>query len=274
VYGPGKVVEFQRAKNLYCVELAFGGKGFLRPSAVLCSVLPVEKSEYTDQLRAEDRSRLMRPGDQLAIGTQSLFLFLRLHQLLVRRLSIAYKLAYSVGTDPAMVSMVEQMPHGSPETVGKTRYEAFLALVYSLFDGGMHGSDGGKYEDRIRSLLGNGAYELATLDKLISSIWKNLQSLAQDETMWNLVQLYRRHKDTGMFQPESFRQEAAYLSDHEPMYAFQHCPIPGKDEAVLHIEYLGIISEDGDDDDDMEEETAESSEPEPPAPKRPKRSAS
>jgi paired amphipathic helix protein Sin3a len=274
VYGPGKIIEFDSANSLYSVELDFGGKGSLRPSAVLCSVFPVEKSEYTDQLRAEDRSRLMRPADQLAIGTQSLFLFLRLHQLLVRRLSIAYNLAHSVGTDPTMVSMVEQMPDGNPETVGKSRYEAFIALVYSLLDGGMNGSEGGKYEDRIRSLLGNGAYELATIDKLISSIWKNLQSLAQDETMWNLVQLYRRHKDTGTFQPESFRQEAAYLSDHEAMYAFQLCPIPDKDEAVLHIEYLGIIAEDDDEDDDMEEETAESSEPEPPAPKRPKRSAS
>lgn len=271
LYGPGTIVDFRRADNLYCVQLVFG-KSFLRPSAVLCSILPVEKSEYTEQLRAEDRSRLMRPADQLAIGTQGLFLFLRLHQILVRRLSIAYRLAHSVGTDPTMATMVEQMPNSNPKTVGSCRYEAFLALVYALLDGGVGGPEGGKYEDRIRSLLGHGAYELATLDKLISNIWKNLQSLAQDEVMWNLVQLYRRHREAGTFQPESFRQEAAYLSDHEPMYAFQQCPIPGKDESVLHIEYLGVIAEDDDDDEDMldDDEGNQASEGEP-APKRPKR---
>ena len=272
MYGPAKIIDFRSDDNLYSVELEFGGRGFLRPSMVLCSVLPVEKSDYTDQLRAEDRSRLTRPGDQLAIGPQALFVFLRLHHILIRRLSIAYRLAHSVGTDPTMVTLVEQLPGENPKTVGRSRYETFIALVYSLLDGGISGAEGGKYEDRIRSLLGNGAYELATIDKLISHIWKNLQALAQDETMWNLVQLYRRHKEAGSFQPESFRQEAAFLSDREPMYAFQHCPIPGKDEAVLHVEYLGVISEDGEDDEmDEEEEAADTSEAEP-APKRTKRS--
>ena len=106
----------------------------------------------------------------------------------------------------------------------------------------------------------------------LAHIWKNLHAIAQDETMWNLIQVYRRHVDAGTFQPEAFRQEAAYLSDHEPMYAFQQCPIPGKDESVLHIEYLGVIAEDDDDDEDMldDDEGNQASEGEP-APKRPKR---
>jgi hypothetical protein len=81
------------------------------------------------------------------------------------------------------------------------------------------------------------------MDKLISHIWKNLQTLSQDETMWNLVQLFRRHMDAGTFQPEAFRQEAAYLSDGEQMYAFQYCPVQGKDDAVLYAEYLGVIDD-------------------------------
>jgi hypothetical protein len=257
LYGNGTILEYKRAENMYSVKLEFGAVGYLRPSTVLCSILPAEKSEYTEQLRSEDRSRLVRPGDQLAFGTQGLFLFMRLHQILVRRLNIAYKLAHSVGTDPTLGTLVEQMPHSNPKTVGRHRYEAFLALVYALLDGGVGGSEGGKYEDRVRSLLGHGAYELATLDKLISHMWKNLQSLAQDETMWNLVQLYRRHKDSGTFQPEAFRQEAAFLSDHEPMHAFQMCPVPGKDDSVLHIEFLGVISEADDEDEEMGEAAGE-----------------
>ena len=136
------------------------------------------------------------------------------------------------------------MPNATHGVTGRRRYEAYLSLVYALLDGGVGGaSDGGKYEDRVRSLLGHGAYELATMDKLISHIWKNLQALAGDETMWNLVQLYRRHLEAGTFQPEAFRQEAAYLSEGEPMYAFQHCPVHEKDESVLYMEFVGVMDD-------------------------------
>jgi hypothetical protein len=115
-------------------------------------------------------------------------------------------------------------------------------------DGGIVGAtEGGKYEDRVRSLLGHGAYELATMDKLITHIWKDVQTMANDENMLNLVQLYRRHLLAGSFQPEAFRQEAAYISEGEPLFAFQHCPTPDSDESVLHIEYVGVM-DDGDED--------------------------
>ena len=120
-------------------------------------------------------------------------------------------------------------------------------------------AEGGKYEDRVRNLLGHGGYELATMDKLISHILKNLQSMGNDDTMWNLVQLFRRHLDAGNFKPDSFRQEAAFLSDGEAMYAFQLCPVHknGGDRSVLHIEYLGVISESEDDEGNIVEPTVE-----------------
>ena len=61
-----------------------------------------------------------------------------------------------------------------------------------------------------------------------------------------MVQLYRRHMLAGSFQPEAFRQEAAYLSDGEQMYAFQQCRIPNSDESVLYMEYLGEMDDDDD----------------------------
>jgi paired amphipathic helix protein Sin3a len=250
IYGEGKIIEFRREDHIYAVKLPFG-TGYLRPATVLCSMLPVEKSAYTRQLRAEDRTKLARPNDQLAFGTQSLYLFFRLHQILVDRLNTAKRLAYSVGEDRSLQTMVSQMPDANPKAVGRQRYEAYLSLVYSLLDGGA-GLEGGRYEDLVRSLLGHGAYELATMDKLISHIWKDIQAMANDETMWNLVQLYRRHLLAGSFQPEAFRQEAAYLSDGEQMYAFQHCPVPSTDESVLHMEYLGVM--DDDDDEPMEDD--------------------
>ena len=257
VYGPGQITEFRRAETLYVVKLAFGSTGYLQPDSVLCSLLPVEKSAHTRELRSNDPTKLARSSDQLVFGTQSLYLFFRLHQILVQRLNTAKKLAYSVGSEPSLRTMVEHMEDPNPMTEGRKRYEAYLSLVYALLDGGVGGAaEGGKYEDRVRSLLGHGGYELATMDKLIAHIWKNLQSMAQDETMWSLVQLYRRHLHEGSFLPEAMKQEAAYLAEGESLFAFQYCPIQGSDKAVLHTEYLGVLDEDS-----MEEEEIEQPEP-------------
>jgi paired amphipathic helix protein Sin3a len=268
LYGEGKVIEFRRSDHVYVVDLGFGARGYLRPATVLCSMVPVEKSAFTEDLRSKDVSKLTRPDDHLVIGTQNLYLFFRLHQILIRRLNIAKRLAYSVGEDPSLQTLVEQMPDTNPNAVGRRRYEAYLTLVYSLLDGGGGGAaEGGKYEDRVRGLLGHGAYELATMDKLISHIWKNIQALAGEETTWSLIQLYRRQLADGGFKPESFRQEAIYHSDGEPMYAFQYCPVQGKDTAVLHFEYLGVMenSEGADEVMDDEDEGEPDEIPEPKA---------
>jgi paired amphipathic helix protein Sin3a len=257
IYGPGKVLECRRSDDAYVVQLPFG-KAYLRPASILCTVFNAEKSAYTSQLRAEDRSKLERTDDMLAIGPQSLYLFFRLHQILVRRLGIAKELAFSIKDDVSLTTLVEQMPGDDGAALGRRRYDAYLSLVYALIDGGASisgggAAEGGKYEDRVRCLLGHGAYELATMDKLISHILKNLQSMGNDDTMWNMIQLFRRHLDSpGSFKPDAFRQEASYLSEGEIMYAFQQCPVHSKDgdgnKSVLHFEYLGVIAESEDDD--------------------------
>lgn len=266
VLGEGRVEEFRRDDNVYVVALPFG-KAYLRPNAVLCTVLTTEKSAYTSQLREQDPTTLERGDDMMVIGTQSLYLFFRLFQILVRRLNIAKRLAYSVPTDQALSTLVEQMS----EDCGRRRYEAYLSLVYALIDGGLNhmgpgsGSiEGGKYEDRARCLLGHGAYELATMDKLISHILKNMQAMCNDETMQNLVKLFRRHLDEGSFKPDAYRQEAAYLSDREPMYGFQICNVPETDNKVLHMDYMGVLADSEDESMDMEESEPNSE----PAPKR------
>lgn len=156
------------------------------------------------------------------------------------------------------------------------RYQSFLSLLYSLVEGSSGGgssshntshstshhsghnnstpvttiynfhssshSDGytGRYEDRLRSLLGHGAYELATMDKLISHLLKNLQNMGTDETLFNLIQLHRRHRDKKSWKPNALRQEANQLSDGEHLFAFQYCQVPEKDSSVLYVEYLGF----------------------------------
>ena len=87
--------------------------------------------------------------------------------------------------------------------------------------------------------------------------------MANDDTLWNLIQLFRRHLASGGFKPEAFRQEAGVLSEDEPMYAFQMCPM--EDKAVLHMELLGVMNEG--DDDEVAENVVEPA----PQPKRQKR---
>ena len=275
VYGEGRIVEFRRSDKKYVVDMPFGAKAFLRPNAVLCTILSAPKDPYTNQLRGDDTTTLARKDDVLAIGTQSLYLFFRLHHILIRRLNIAKRTAYEVTKDKSLQTLIEQMQTLPGEDVGRKRYDAYLSLVYALLDGGgghqSHhiAAEGAKYEDRVRSLLGHGAYELATMDKLLSHLLKNLQNMANDETMNNLVQLFRRHNDQGSFKPEAFRQEAAHYSDGENMFAFQRCQMHAEDKVALYVEFLGVIDGGGERNDDVDEipdlMTAE------PVPKRSKR---
>lgn len=261
LFGEGRILKFRRSDKCYQVDLPFG-IGYLRPNTVLCSVERVEPSPYTTQLREQDETRLERKDDFLIFGTQSLYLFFRLHQILIRRLNIAKKMAYKVVKDASLATLVEQLKAEPNEDIGRKRYEAYLSLVYALMDGG-HSDAGGKYEDRVRCLLGHGSYELATMDKLLSHILKNLQSIAHDDAMLNLIALFRRHHENG-FRPEAFKQEAAYLSEGDNMFSFQLCSVPSSDDKVMYMEFLGVIYED-------DEQSQAVIEPEPePLSKRPR----
>ena len=248
IYGEGTIVCFRRVERLYVVNLVFGATAYLNPNAVICTLLPVERSSLTRQLRSSD-SESLKGSDRLAIGTQSLYLFLRLHQILVNRLNVAKDLAYKVSSDKTLRSHIEQLSSDSDRDAGRKRYDAFLGLVYALVEGGYSSSsqyanaaEGGKYEDRVRCLLGGGAYQLATMDKLVSHILKNMQNMASDETMQGMIEVYRRHVEGGTFKPTAFRQEAAYISEGENMYAFHHSKINGFDRSIVHFEFLGCIS--------------------------------
>ena len=141
--------------------------------------------------------------------------------------------------------------------IGQKRYDAYLSLVYGLLEGGLNSSfqggsanaaEGGKYEDRVRCLLGHGSYELATMDKLVSHILKHLQNMANDESMQGMIQIFKKHLDSRCFKPLGFRQEAAMVSEGENIFAFQYCQIPKMDKTIMHVEFLGSIINDEDDD--------------------------
>jgi len=252
IYGEGAIVKYRRLDNIYVISLPFGATAYLRQNAVLCTILCNTKSSLTQQLTSEDKETLDRNDDMLIIGPQSLYLFFRLHQILIRRLNIARKLAYSVNDDRALRTLLEQLSSKGSTDVGSRRYDAYISLVYGLVEGNFSSSsqnssvnaaEGGKYEDRVRCLLGHGAYELATMDKLVSHILKNLQNLANLDTMQNMIQVFQRHREMGEFKPVAFRQEASIFSEGENMFAFQYCKVPKSDKTIMHMEFLGCIAE-------------------------------
>jgi len=251
IYGEGAIVKYRRLDKVYIISLPFGAIAYLRANAVLCTILCDTKSSLTQQLTSDDKETLGQKDDMLIIGPQSLYLFFRLHQVLIRRLNIAHKLAHSVNDDKTLSTLLEQMSSKGSSDVGSQRYEAYISLVYGLVEGNFSSSshnssnnvaEGGKYEDRVRCLLGHGAYELATMDKLVSHLLKNLQNMANLDTIQNMIQVFQRHKEMGVFKPLAFRQEASIFSEGENMFAFQYCKIPKSDNTVMHMEFLGRIA--------------------------------
>ena len=182
--GEGTIVQYLEEDGVYEISFPSSSTSFVKPDAVYASMEPVELSALTDKLRENDKEELERSDDHLLIGPQSVYLFFRLHQILIRRLNIAKELAYSVSHDTALGRHIEKITYDNDPDEGAKRYEAFLGLVYSLIDSGIGSetSDCGKFEDRVKSLLGNNAYELTTMDKLISHVLKHLQNCANDET--------------------------------------------------------------------------------------------
>ncbi len=194
--GEGKIIRYIKEDSAYEVFILAKSDNartaHLHVDSIYGSIFPVEPSLLTDQLRANDQEEPERSDDQLIIGTQCLYLFFRLHQILIRRLTIAKKLALDVSTDPALGRHIEKLTFEGDPDEGKKRYEAFLGLVYSLIDAGIASSEvseGGKYEDRVRHLLGNNAFELTTMDKLIAHLLKHLQNMANDDMLHNMIEV-------------------------------------------------------------------------------------
>ena len=198
--GEGKIIQYIKEDGVYEVSILAqsdsANTAYLQVDAIYGSICPVEPSLLTEQLRANDNEEPERSDDQFIIGTQCLYLFFRLHQILIRRLTIAKKLATDVSNDPALGRHIEKFTFEGDPDEGKKRYEAFLGLVYALIDAGTgssEASEGGKYEDHVRHLLGNNAYELTTMDKLIAHVLKHLQNMANDDMLQNMTEVSVRY---------------------------------------------------------------------------------
>ncbi|KAI4366653.1 hypothetical protein MLD38_022501 [Melastoma candidum] len=128
-------------------------------------------------------------GSRLLYANDDLFLLFRLHQILYERILSAK--TYSLGNDMKQRTSNEMKQRTSNDTCSLDPYSRFISALYNLLDGSL---DNTKFEDECRDIIGNHAYVLFTLDKLIFKLVKQLQAVVSEDIDNKLLQLYEYEK--------------------------------------------------------------------------------
>lgn len=180
-------------------------------------------------------STLIRDPHKLFFGTQMCYIFLRLHHALYARLRTAKVLAHEMqqskrasaagGIGEDLMSE-EIFANGSSNATpssprasslpgtgaamgsgalggglsGSNLYSHFLGQVYALVEGSMEQN---RFEDFCRTTLGNKAYVLYTLDKIVGQLVKHLQAMANDENVNKLIGLFVYHHNQPRYSKSS-----------------------------------------------------------------------
>jgi paired amphipathic helix protein Sin3a len=131
---------------------------------------------------------------RLFYGNSNFYIFFRLYQILYERLAKAKEMAKSVpqenGDRPSVQVLLGKT---KPDKEGnKDLYQVFLKNLRSLLSGEL---DQPRFEDDIREMFGISSYPLFTLDKLVSQLSKQLQTLLTDDTCAKLLNLYAHHEE-------------------------------------------------------------------------------
>jgi histone deacetylase complex regulatory component SIN3 len=171
------------------------------------------------------------------------YIFLRLHQTVYARLRIARMLALDLqqqqlatgcSTGPANTSSVPTndapssfASSASNASVNSTTLGSNNRSLYGHFLGGLQGlvegsMDNTRFEDFVRNLLGNRAYPLYTLDKLISQLVKHLVAMANDDNVNKLVGLFVYHSfHRDAVDPTLYRSHVAQILSHTSEEVFR-----------------------------------------------------
>lgn len=124
--------------------------------------------------------RHTRPS-RLFFGNKPYYVFFRLHQFLYERMSTAKSLTGKKhGRSSGKSKSLPITPEG--------RYKNFKQMMYQLLDGEM---DSSRFEDECRILLGASSYVLFTIDKLVSQVVQQVQSILQNPICMQLLSLYQ-----------------------------------------------------------------------------------
>jgi len=155
-------------------------------------------------------------GPAVFYAHDALYSFFRLHQHLFERVTIAHQEAANMQAKKE----AEAKANGSPPPAEGEVLGTFFTMLYKLLEGNLESS---RYEDECRALLGNNAYMLFTLDKLLLKLMKQLQALQNDDLSMKLRALYAYEKSRGTaFRDDVYHANACVLLHEETCYRIEY----------------------------------------------------
>ncbi|KAL8171572.1 hypothetical protein V2J09_023376 [Rumex salicifolius] len=172
-----------------------------------------------------------RKDSRIFYGNDDFYVLFRLHQILYERILTAKRSSKSS----------EAKWKNSKHSNSSDPYARFLSALFNLLDGS---SDNAKFEDDCRAIIGNQAYVLFTLDKLIYKLVKQLQSIIADEIDNKLLQLfeYEKSRKPGEFVDSVYHDNACVLLHDENLYRIECSSTPVR----LSIQLMDSVYEKAD----------------------------
>lgn len=150
---------------------------------------------------------------QIFFGNSSFYIFFRYFQILYERLKKAKEMAKinQINSNFAFLLSGNRDKKLDDE---KDKSKSYLATLYGFLSGA---KDQNVYEDECRSLFGVQAYILFTMDKVINSLTKHLQTLLSEEICSKILGLYSYELS------RNFPQESVYYSNCVELLEEERC---------------------------------------------------
>ncbi|KAJ3283299.1 Transcriptional regulatory protein sin3 [Borealophlyctis nickersoniae] len=202
----------------------------------------------TDDVSMTDKdtvgdARPRKRGTYVLYGNNTFYVFFRLYQILYSRLLKMKELSRDLAQNPpraeklnpVAVELGLQKATNVVPSQDRDRYGELLRAIRAFLNCDLETNE---YEEKARSLFGTSAYLVFTIDRVVQSVVKQMQTILTDSKCTDLLSLYTKDRD----QPTtSSRQEAVYrlsaesLIQDENMYRLEYF-VP---ERVLTFQLLG-----------------------------------
>lgn len=221
VFGSGTVLSFRGSDSVYEIQLPFG-RGFFKSSTIIgaeelpsvaLSAIGVVQDEISGEFSLVNPSTSpdaspatggsVNEPSTIFFGTQLSYAFLRVYHTIFTRLSLVKSLSldavhesashptqpFDVPSSTILESIkCDDIPSPSASAYSsKSKYKAYFSQLLGLLDGNIEAS---RYEEAVRQLLGNKAYVLYTLDKVITQGVKMMQTLSNDDSFNRLIGVF------------------------------------------------------------------------------------
>lgn len=189
-------------------EAAFAG---CRPIAPHACAIPATKTGNGGE----------HPHCRIFYGNESLFVLLRLFQILLDRMKSARQCAAAQCGDKKDSAEAKEM------------HETFMKMAESLIEGN---TDPSTYEDDCRALLGTNSYQLFTVDKLVQKLVRQALSCLTEDQTHRLIDLWKYENSRSLEVIDSvYYANARVILSDEPTVRFE-CTMG--DDGQLTFQYL------------------------------------